>query len=71
MITAEGDAVGTICVIDKKPRRLPSSSELRWRRCAMQWSSSSLAPRLMRLFDSAETELYHLDFTAGRITFCQ
>ncbi len=70
LITAEGDAVGTICVIDKKPRKL--TEQQRTALAALRDAVvEQLATRraLMRLFDSAQTELYHLDFTAGRVTF--
>jgi PAS domain S-box-containing protein len=70
LITAEGDAVGTICVIDHKPRRL--TEQQRTALGALRDAVvDQLAARraLLRLFDSAETEFYHLDFTAGHVTF--
>jgi len=70
LITAEGDAVGTICVIDRKPRRL--TEQQRTALAALRDAVvEQLASRraLLRLFDSAETELYHLDLTAGKVTF--
>ena len=70
LITSDGDAVGTICVIDRKPRRLTEQQ-----RTALSALGDAVVEQLasrralLRLFDSAETELYHLDFTAGRVTF--
>src|SRR5581483_7792813 len=62
LITAEGDALGTICVVDRKPRRLTDQQRAALaalRDAVVEQLASRRA--LMRLFDSAETELYHFD----------
>ena len=67
---AEGFALGTLCVIDRVPRTLTTEQ-----RTALSAIAGALVDQfearraMLRLFDSSQTELYHVDLATGRIAF--
>jgi PAS domain S-box-containing protein len=68
--SADGHAVGTLCVIDRRPRTLTAEQ-----RGALIAIGDALVEQfearraVLRLFDSSQTELYHIDVQARRIVF--
>ncbi|HTD38096.1 MAG TPA: ATP-binding protein [Candidatus Limnocylindrales bacterium] len=68
--SGEGEAVGTICVIDRRPRVLTPEQRTSLALIANAVVEQMEARRtLLRLFDSSQTELYHADLAAQRILF--
>ncbi len=68
--SSDGEAVGTVCVIDRKPRTLNDRQ-----RSALVMIAQAIVEQMearrtvLRLFDSSQTELYHADVDAGRLLF--
>ena len=68
--SGDGYAVGTLCVLDRRPRTLT-----RAQRTALAAIGDAVVEQfearrtLLRLFDSSQTELYHVDLAAQRVLF--
>jgi PAS domain S-box-containing protein len=68
--SGDGEAVGTICVIDRRPRALTEQQRASLALIANAVVEQMEARRtLLRLFDSSQTELYHVDLAAERVLF--
>ncbi len=68
--STDGEAIGTVCVIDRKPRTLTPKQHDALAAIAGAIVEQFEARRtLLRLFDSSQTELYHVDLAAQRILF--
>src|ERR1700738_5421830 len=68
--SSEGEAVGTVCVIDRRPRALTPEQRASLAAIADAIVEQFEARRtLLRLFDSSQTELYHVDLAAQRVIF--
>jgi PAS domain S-box-containing protein len=68
--SGSGEAVGTISVLDRRPRSLSAEQ-----RASLVTVGDAIVEQfearrtLLRLFDSSQTELYHVDLEAQRILF--
>ena len=68
--SSDGEAVGTLCVLDRRPRELTPAQ-----RTALAVIGDAVVEQfearrtLLRLFDSSQTELYHVDVATRRILF--
>jgi len=68
--SGDGYAVGTLCVLDRRPRTLT-----RAQRTALAAIGDAVVEQfearrtLLRLFDSSQTEMYHVDLAAQRVLF--
>jgi PAS domain S-box-containing protein len=68
--SSDGEAVGTLCVLDRRPRELTPAQ-----RSALAVIGEAVVEQfearrtLLRLFDSSQTELYHVDVATRRILF--
>lgn len=70
LVTSDGLTLGSVCVIDRRPRTLDESQRRSLAALADAVMEQLEARRAMlRLFDSSQTELYHVDLAAGRIVF--
>jgi PAS domain S-box-containing protein len=70
LVTADGDALGTLCVIDREPRTLSAGQREALRAiAAMLLDQFETRRAVLRLFDSSQTELYHFDLTSRRVVF--
>jgi PAS domain S-box-containing protein len=68
--SSDGEAVGTVCVIDRRARALTAEQRDALAAIADAIVEQFEARRtLLRLFDSSQTELYHVDLAAQRILF--
>ena len=70
LITSGGAALGTLCVLDRQPRELTIEQRTALRMIAdaiLEQFESRRA--LLRLFDSSQIELFHVDIDAQRIVF--
>ena len=68
--SADGHAVGTLCVLDRRPRTLT-----RGQRASLVAIGDAVVEQfearrtLLRLFDSSQTEMYHVDVATQRVLF--
>src|SRR5471030_485945 len=70
LVTGGGDALGTLCVIDREPRKLTSEQRTSLRAIADALVEQFEQRRAtLRLFDSSQTELYHFDLKTRRVIF--
>ncbi|MBV8355547.1 MAG: PAS domain S-box protein [Candidatus Eremiobacteraeota bacterium] len=70
LITRDGCAVGTLCVMDRRPRTLAESQREGLRELATTAVEQLDARRAnLRMMDAQRTELYHLDLANRRIVF--
>ena len=68
--TSDGFALGTLCVLDRVPRTLSEEQRTSLAALADALVEQFEARRaLLRLFDSSQTELYHVDLKTRRIVF--
>lgn len=68
--SSEGQAVGALCVIDRRPRTLTIAQRTALGAIAAAIVEQFEARRaVLRLFDSSQTELYHVDLVARRVIF--
>ncbi len=70
LITSEGAALGTLCVLDRRPRELTIDQRTALRTIAdaiLEQFESRRA--LVRLFDSSQIELFHVDQATQRVIF--
>jgi PAS domain S-box-containing protein len=68
--TSDGFALGTLCVLDRVPRTLTDEQRTSLAALAEALVEQFEARRaLLRLFDSSQTELYHVDLKTRRIVF--
>ena len=68
--SGDGLAVGTICVLDRRPRALSPEQRASLSAIGVALVEQFEARRtLLRLFDSSQTELYHVDLVAQRVLF--
>ena len=66
----DGYAVGTLCVLDRRPRTLTPAQQTALTALAEAIVEQFEARRaLLRLFDSSQTELYQVDLAKQRILF--
>jgi GAF domain-containing protein len=70
LVTRSGYAIGTLCVMDTKPRRLLEEQRTTLETLATAVMGQFDARRtLMRLVDASRSELYHFDLETQRIVF--
>jgi len=70
LVAAGGVALGTLCVLDRTPRELSLEQRTALRAIADAVLEAVEARRAMlRLFDSSQTEIYHLDVAERRLIF--
>ena len=70
LVSSDGHALGTLCVLDSQTRVLSPDQRASLKAIADTVVEQFEARRaLLRLFDSSQTELYHVDLTLGRIVF--
>jgi PAS domain S-box-containing protein len=70
LIASGGEALGTLCVLDRTPRELSHEQRTALRAIADAVLEAVESRRAMlRLFDSAQAEIYHLDVQRRRIVF--
>lgn len=70
LVTTNGDALGTLCVMDREPHTLSIEQRTALRAIADALLDQIEARRAtLRLFDSSQTELYHFDLTTQRVVF--
>lgn len=68
--STDGHAVGTLCVLDRRPRALTEAQRTSLAAIGDAVVEQFEARRtLLRLFDSSQTELYHVDVAAQRVLF--
>ncbi|GAC1402008.1 MAG: hypothetical protein NVSMB64_01060 [Candidatus Velthaea sp.] len=68
--TARGEALGTLCVLDREPHILTLGQRASLRAIADAVLEQFEQRRAMlRLFDSSQMELYHVDLQAQRVVF--
>ncbi|GAC1659575.1 MAG: hypothetical protein NVS4B13_04760 [Candidatus Elarobacter sp.] len=68
--SGDGQAIGTICVLDRRPRALTAAQRASLAAIGDAIVEQFEARRtLLRLFDSSQTELYHVDLAAQRVLF--
>ena len=70
LITSDGAALGTLCVLDRVPHELTIEQRTALRTIAdaiLEQLESRRA--LLRLFDSSQIELFHVDTIAQRVVF--
>jgi len=68
--SADGYAVGTLCVLDRRPRVLTAAQRASLAAIADAVVEQFEARRtLLRLFDSSQTEMYHVDLATQRVLF--
>ena len=69
--SGDGHAVGTLCVMDPRERETSRRSNTpRWPALGAAVVEQFEARRMLRaLFDSSQTELYHVDLAARRVLF--
>jgi PAS domain S-box-containing protein len=68
--SSDGQAVGTICVIDQRARTLTETQRASLAAIGRAIVEQFEARRtLLRLFDSSQTELYHVDLLSQRVLF--
>jgi PAS domain S-box-containing protein len=68
--SGDGHPLGMLCVLDSQPRVLSSDQRASLSAIADTVIEQFEARRaLLRLFDSSQTELYHVDLTLGRVVF--
>ncbi len=70
LVSSDGHALGTLCVLDSQTRVLSPDQRASLKAIADTVVEQFEARRaLLRLFDSSQTELYHVDLTLGRVVF--
>jgi PAS domain S-box-containing protein len=70
LVTGGGEKLGTLCVIDRKPRHLSDEQRASLRAIADALMEQFETRRAtLRLFDSSQTELYHFDLASKHVTF--
>jgi PAS domain S-box-containing protein len=68
--STDGHPLGTLCVLDSRPRELGADQRALLGAIADTVVEQFEARRaLLRLFDSSQAELYHVDLRQGRIVF--
>jgi PAS domain S-box-containing protein len=70
LVTSKGAALGTLCVLDRKPRELTIEQKTALRAIAdaiLEQFESRRA--LLRLFDSSQIEIFHVDQASQRVVF--